>query len=285
MTLFAGVLHAEVAVPPLKSRVTDLTATLTQPQQAQLEQTLTDFETHKGSQVAVLIVPTTDDESIEQYAVRVEEAWKLGRKGVDDGVLLVVAKDDRKLHIEVGYGLEGALPDAIAKRIIEEDITPRFKENDFFGGINNGVGSILKVIDGEPLPTPQARKKTQQGSHGFDLESMLVFGVVLVFVVGNALRALFGRFLGAGVVAAIAGFAVWVIAGMMFAGVAAAVVAFLFSLFAGGRSTGSSPGSWTSGGGGFGGGGFGGGGFGGGGGGGFSGGGGGSGGGGASGSW
>ncbi len=127
---------ADVAVPPLKARVTDLTGTLSAQQQTALEQTLAAFEARKGSQIAVLIVPTTQPETVEQYALRVEETWKLGRKGVDDGALLVVAKDDRKLRIEVGYGLEGVLPDAIAKRIIAEDITPRFKQGDFYGGIS-----------------------------------------------------------------------------------------------------------------------------------------------------
>ena len=148
---------ADVAIPPLKSRVTDLTATLSSQQQATLEQTLAAFETRKGSQIAVLIVPTTQPETVEQYAVRVEENWKLGRKGVDDGVLLLIAKDDRKLRIEVGYGLEGVLNDATAKRIIAEDITPRFKQGDFYGGISAGVERMIKVIDGEPLPPPKAR--------------------------------------------------------------------------------------------------------------------------------
>ena len=111
---------AEVAIPPLKSRVTDLTATLSADQRAALEQTLAAFEARKGSQIAVLMVPTTQPEAVEQYAVRVQETWRLGRKGIDDGVLMVVAKDDRRLWIDVGYGLEGAVPDAIAKRIVEE---------------------------------------------------------------------------------------------------------------------------------------------------------------------
>src|SRR5204863_5482843 len=128
-----------VDVPPLKSRVSDLTGTLNAQQRASLEQTLAEFEARKGAQLALLIVPTTQPETVEQYAVRVEETWKLGRKGIDDGVLLVVAKDDRKLWIEVGYGLEGVLPDATAKRIIEEEIVPRFKQGDYYGGVSAGV--------------------------------------------------------------------------------------------------------------------------------------------------
>src|SRR5258705_2490426 len=178
--LFAACAHADVAIPALKARVTDLTGTLAAQQQATLEQTLAAFEARKGSQIAVLIVPTTQPETVEQYALRVEETWKLGRKGVDDGALLLVAKDDRKLRIEVGYGLEGVLPDAIAKRIIAEDITPRFKQGDFYGGITTGVERMIKVIDGEPLPPPKPRAQSRGG--GFDFSSLLFIGFILVFV-------------------------------------------------------------------------------------------------------
>ena len=239
---------ADVAVPPLKSRVTDLTATLSSPQQAALEQTLSAFEARKGSQITVLLVPTTQPETVEQYAVRVEEAWKLGRKGIDDGVLLVIAKIDRKLRIEVGYGLEGVLNDATAKRIIEEEITPRFKQGDFYGGISAGVGRIIKVIDGEPLPPPKSR---QQPGGGLDFGSLLFIGFILVFVAGGILRAMFGRLLGAGIVAAITGFIVWVfIGGALLVAILVAIATFIFSLFGGTRG-----GGWSSGG--FGGGGFG----------------------------
>jgi uncharacterized protein len=264
--------RADVAIPPLKARVTDLTGTLTSQQRSALEETLRAFEARKGSQIAVLVVTTTQPETVEQYAVRVEENWKLGRKGIDDGALLLIAKDDRKLRIEVGYGLEGVLNDATAKRIIAEEIVPRFKQNDYAGGINAGVARMIKVIDGEPLPPPAARP---QRGNGIDLEHLLIIGFVLVFVVGGILRAIFGRVLGAGIVGAIAGFIAWTLGGALLIGIIAAVIAFIFSLFGGTR-------------GGFGSGGFGGGGFssgGGFGGGGFSGGGGGSGGGGASGSW
>ena len=149
-----GTAQAEVAIPPLKQRVTDLTSTLDASQLQTLETKLAAFEKAKGSQIAVLVLPTTQPEVIEQFAIRVVEVWKLGRKGVDDGVLLLVAKDDRKLRIEVGYGLEGALNDATAKRIVAEVISPAFKQGDFYGGIDAGVTSIIKVIEGEPLPPP-----------------------------------------------------------------------------------------------------------------------------------
>ncbi len=130
-----------MAIPPLKTRVTDITGTLTDGQLAGLEAKLWDFEKRKGSQVAVLIVPTTQPEAIEQYSIRVFDQWKLGRKGVDDGILLLVAKDDRKLRIEVGRDLEGVIPDAIAKRIIVEAIAPRLPGRRFLRRDHRGRGS------------------------------------------------------------------------------------------------------------------------------------------------
>ncbi|HTF79039.1 MAG TPA: YgcG family protein, partial [Bradyrhizobium sp.] len=141
---------ADVAVPPLVGRVVDQTGTLSSGDVASLQQTLKDFEARKGSQIAVLIVPTTAPETIEQYSLRVAETWKIVRKKIDDGAVVVVAKDDRKLRIEVGYGLEGALTDVTAKRIIDEIITPKFRNNDFAGGISAGVDQIIRVVDGEP---------------------------------------------------------------------------------------------------------------------------------------
>src|ERR1700726_4216883 len=140
---------ADVAVPPLSGRVVDQTGTLSSDTIASLTQTLKGLELRKGSQIAVLIVPTTEPETIEQYSIRVAEAWKIGRKKIDDGALLVVAKNDRHLRIEVGYGLEGSLTDATTKRIIDEDITPKFKAGDFAGGITAGVNRMIRVIDGE----------------------------------------------------------------------------------------------------------------------------------------
>src|ERR1700694_1968921 len=136
--------QADVAVPPLSGRVVDQTGTLSSGDVASLTQTLQSLEARKGSQVAVLIVPTTAPETIEQYSLRVAETWKIGRKKIDDGALLVVAKDDRKLRIEVGYGLEGALTDVTSKRIIDEIITPSFRNGDFAGGISAGVTQITR---------------------------------------------------------------------------------------------------------------------------------------------
>src|ERR1700688_4888412 len=150
---------ADVAVPPLSGRVVDQTGTLSAGDISALTQTLKALEARKGSQVAVLIVPTTAPETIEQFSIRVAEAWKIGRKKIDDGALLVVAKDDRKLRIEVGYDLEGALSDVTAKRIIDEVITPRFRSGDFTGGFSSGVDRIIRVIDGEKLPTVEPRQQ------------------------------------------------------------------------------------------------------------------------------
>src|SRR5215212_12203782 len=152
---FSTAAMALVAVPPLSGRVVDQTATLSSGDIASLQQTLRSFESRKGSQIAVLIVPTTDGEAIEQFSLRVAEAWKIGRKKIDDGALLVIAKNDRRLRIEVGYGLEGALTDATTKRIIDEDITPKFKSGDFAGGISAGVNRMIRVIGGEKLPAAE----------------------------------------------------------------------------------------------------------------------------------
>lgn len=148
----------KIAIPPLSGRVTDLTQTLSAEQVKTLSQKLAQLEKSKGSQIAVLMIPTTGDESIEQYSIRLADEWKIGRKGVADGVILLIAKQDKRLRIEVGRGLEGALPDVTAGRIVREVIRPLFKQNDFYGGINAGVDKIVAVIDGEALPPPPASK-------------------------------------------------------------------------------------------------------------------------------
>ena len=278
-------------IPKLSARVTDLTGTLTAEQQTALDQKLAAFEAAKGSQLAVLIVPSTQPEPIEAYSIRVVNQWKLGRgtangKRVDDGALLLVAKNDRHVRIEVGYGLEGVLTDAMSNRIISGAIAPEFREGNYYAGIDAGLDQMIKLIDGEPLPPPE--HAWQSGGHrpSGSLLPQLFFAVVFGSLI---LRGIFGRTLGslftgagAGLITYFAGYA------LALAGIAG-VAAFLFTMLLGlaGRGSGwsSSPRS-----GGFGGGwgGFGGGGFGGGlggGGGGFGGGGGGFGGGGASGSW
>ena len=275
--LAALLASADVAVPPLTGRVIDLTGTLSGGAVNRIETELANFEAKKGSQIAVLIVPSTQPEEIEQYGIRVAEQWKLGRKGIDDGAILLVAKDDRRVRIEVGYGLEGALSDAISNRIIDETITPHFKLGDYDAGVEEGVKQMISVADGEPLPAPDRRWEHKRG-----MGNLLPFGLVLVVVASGVLRAIFGRLFGSLATGGLAGGIVWLISHLLPLGVGAGVVAFLFAMLLGsarGWSAGS--GGWR---GGFGGG-IGGGSFGGGGGGGFSGGGGSFGGGGASGSW
>ena len=264
--------HAEVAVPPLTQRVTDLTGTLDAQQARTLESQLAAFEKTKGAQLGVLIVPTTQPETIEQYSIRVVNDWRLGRKGVDDGALLLIAKDDRALRIEVGYGLEGVLPDAVANRIIDEIIVPQFKRGDFYAGIASGLSAMMRIVNGEPLPPP-TRRPTSSGKN--NIESLIFIAFVLVVAVGSMLRALLGRFPAALLMGGAVGVLAWLTIAPVLIALLVGLMAFVFVLLGGGRGMGGYGGHGGSG--------FGGGGFGGGGG--FSGGGGGFGGGGASGRW
>jgi uncharacterized protein len=264
------VVQAEIAVPALTAHVTDLTGTLTVEQRSALEAKLTVFETEKGSQLSVLIVPTTQPEAIEQYSIRVVEQWKLGRKKVDDGVLLLIAKDDRKLRIEVGYGLEGALPDVIAKRIVAEDISPYFKQGDFYGGIVAGVTRLIAVIQGEKLPALQKKSADTSSSSFANYFPFILFGAL---VGGALLRNMLGALPGSLVNGGWVGIAVMLLSGSVIFALLLGVMAFAFAL-GGGRGMGlAGLGGFGGGGGGLSGGG------------GFSGGGGGFGGGGASGGW
>jgi uncharacterized protein len=275
LVLAALTARAQVAVPPLTSRVIDLTGTLSGEAVNRIETKLAAFEATKGSQIAVLIVPTTQPEEIEQYSIRVADAWKLGRKGVDDGAILLVAKNDRRVRIEVGRGLEGVLPDAIANRVITETITPHFKVGDYDGGVEAGVDRIISVVEGEPLPEPD--KKWESRGNGLGNAWPLL--LVVVIVASGVLRSLFGPMVGSLATGGLVGGIAWLLSHVVPIGVGAGVLGFLFAMFL------SSSRGWTAGGGGWGG--FGGGlgGGGGGGGGGFSGGGGGFSGGGASGNW
>ena len=252
-----------VAVPPLAGRVVDLSSTLNASQIEQLDKHLRTFEERKGSQIAVLIVPSTQAEAIEQYAIRVAEQWKIGRKKVDDGAILVVAKNDHTLRIEVGYGLEGALNDATAKRIVDDIVVPRFKQDDFVGGINAGVDSMIKIIDGEPLP---AAKQLTTPADSLDFRQVLPVVLVAAVVLGSVLSSILGKVGGAVATGGIIAVVAWLIAGMAFAAVAAGVIGFLFTLMGGGRMLlagmlmgrgggGGSGGGFSGGGGGFGGGG------------------------------
>ncbi|MCB5191190.1 YgcG family protein [Methylobacillus arboreus] len=217
----------EVAVPQLTARVTDLTGTLSQQQQAALENRLMQFEQEKGSQIAVLLVPTTAPEAIEQYSMRVVEAWNLGRGKVDDGVLVLVAKDDRKMRIEVGYGLEGAIPDVIAKRIVSDVMAPAFRQGNFYGGIDAALGYITRLIAGEGLPAPPQRQGSQgQGGFG-DMLPLLLFGGLIL---GGVLRAMFGKFLGGAINGGLIGAAVMLFGGGILFAAALGFVAFFITM-------------------------------------------------------
>ncbi len=233
---------AVVPVPPLQSRVTDLTSTLTPDQSRQLEELLGAFEARKGAQIAVLLVPTTQPETIEQYGLRVAEQWKLGRKGVDDGALLLVAKDDRTLRIEVGYGLEGVLPDAIAKRIISEIITPAFRNGDFAGGIAAGAQRLIAVIDGEPLPPP-ARSGANGDAKG--LLNLLPIALLAIPVLGGLLRLLFGRLPAAGIGGAIVAGILWFISAPLV--LIVVITLFVFIVLLAAEGSGIGPGRGRSG--------------------------------------
>lgn len=291
-------------VPQLTDPVMDMVGMLDAGQRQALSDKLRSLDREKGSQVAVLIVATTQPEAIEQYSIRVAEAWKLGRgkdnprsggKAVDDGVLLLVSRDDRRMRIEVGYGLEGAIPDGLAARIIDQQIRPRFQQSDWYGGIDAGVDSIIARIQGEPLPAPPPTTTRVRPPATF-VDMMLEDGLPLMFfclVGGVILSQIIGRVLGPLVAGAGAGFILFTQLGVLLVAVVGGIVVALGVLVL--RVSSASSGnmrrmgrhSYRGGVGGFGGG-FGGGGFGGGfggGGGGFGGGGGGFGGGGASGGW
>ncbi|MGX4806798.1 TPM domain-containing protein [Bradyrhizobium guangdongense] len=247
---------ADVAVPQLTGRVVDRTGTLSSGDIATLSQKLSDFETRKGSQIAVLIVPTTDPETIEQFSIRVAEAWKIGRKKIDDGAILVVAKNDRHLRIEVGYGLEGALTDVTSRRIIDEVITPKFREGDFAGGISAGVDRMMRVVDGEPLPVPS---RSVNFANLDDIGPAVPFVLFASLVVGGFLRALLGRLLGSVATGSVIGVLALLILGSgalaLLAGIIGFVLSFIADLFpastgssrGGSWSGGSSSGGWSSG--------------------------------------
>jgi uncharacterized protein len=252
---------ADVAVPPLTGPVVDQTGTLSSDDIASLTQALRNLTARKGSQIAVLIVPTTEPEAIEQYSIRVADAWKIGRKKIDDGALLVIAKNDRHLRIEVGYGLEGALTDVTTKRIIDEDITPKFKAGDFAGGVAAGVNRMVRIADGEPLPAPEPPH--WQSQHSFDPTDLFnPFLIIPVLLFGGMLRSLLGRLVGSAAAGGLVALIAWYFFGSLLAAALSGMVASIFVMFSdsitaqtpGGRSRGggwvggSGGGSWSGGG-------------------------------------
>lgn len=250
-----------LAVPTLSARITDLTGTLSPADQSALTERLATLEKETGAQVVILMLPSTSPESIEQFGIRLADAWKIGRGKVDDGVIVIVAKDDRRMRIEVGYGLEGAIPDAIAKRIVDEQMAPRFRTGDFAGGLHAAIGTLDKLIRGETLPPP--RPAAQANDDGGDT---LTFLFIVLFLAGT-IRSMFGL-LGAVAVSGLAGWLAWTAFASLGVAALAALLAFIFSFvrlgqrgwssggnFPGGFGGGSSSGGFSGGGGGFGGGG------------------------------
>lgn len=248
-------------VPPLKGRVTDLTGTLTADQVSSLDKSLSSYEERKGIQLAILMVQTTRPEAIEQYAMRVVEQWKLGRRKIDDGALLLVAKNDREVRLEVGYGLEGALDDVKARRVIAEIITPYFRQGDYYGGVTAGMEQIQRILDGETLPTPSRRADSEN-----DIRQAWPAVLVVTLVLGGILRRVLGRLPGALVAGGVLSALAWLVVGTLTAVLVAGLAGFFVTLLGIGLGGHHGRGGWP-GGGGMGGGGFrgGGGGFGGGG--------------------
>ena len=194
-----------VAIPELKQRVTDLTQSISSNDLSYLEDKLARFEQEKGSQIAVLILPSTKPEEIEQFSIRVAEKWQIGRGGVDDGVLMIVAMNDRKLRIDVGYGLEGAIPDIYAKRIIENIITPEFRHGQFANGINKGLDAIIDLINGEDLPAvTKTEHRSARSGKKFSI-FLIVFGLIALSVIKTIVKKSSMKFVVALVIAILLG--------------------------------------------------------------------------------
>ena len=253
-------------VPTLTARVIDQTQTLAETERADLEAKLAAFEQRKGSQMVVLMVPTTQPEDIASYANRVGNAWKIGRKDVGDGILVIVAKNDRKMRIEVAKTLEGAVPDLAAIRIIDEEMKPRFRNNDFAGGLNAAVARLIGLVDGEALPAPSSGSDESAGD-GIDWENLAIFLFVGVFVAAPIVRSIVGKKLGSVVMGGGIGVIAFFITTSIVIAVLAGFVALMVSLFSavaatapgrrggggggfGGWSGGGGGGGWSSGGGG-----------------------------------
>ena len=243
-------------VPALTARVIDQTQTLDSAQRSGLETKLAAFEQRKGSQIVVLMVPTTAPEDIASFTQRVGDTWKIGRKGVGDGLLVVVAKNDRAMRIATAKTLEGAVPDLAAIRIIDEEMKPRFRQNDFAGGLNAAVDRLIGLVDGEPLPEPtrdsagNSASNDEGGLFGF-LQHFGVFLFVGVFIGAPIARAILGKKLGTVVVGGGVGVIVFLLTASIAIAAIAGVIALIVTLVAAaGRPGGGGGGGWGSGGGG-----------------------------------
>ena len=219
------------AIPALNARVIDQTGSLSAEQKTQLENKLAAFEKDKGSQIVILLLPSTAPEDIAAYANRVGDAWKIGRKDVGDGLLIVVALQDRKIRIEVAKALEGAIPDLAAKRIINQAMQPAFRVGDFAGGLNAAVDQITARIAGEALPEPEAQGQAGKGQSWF--ESLMNFALLALFFVpiaASVVSSVLGNKLGAFATALGAGALVWAISHLLLLGLGAAVLVFFYAL-------------------------------------------------------
>jgi uncharacterized protein len=230
LTVWAQSIDGLVPIPNLESRVTDLTGTLSDAQKTAIGSKLAQLEDRKGSQIAVLIVPTTQPEDIAQFSLRVVEKWKLGRSKVDDGVLLIIAKNDRRLRLEVGYALEGVLNDATSKRIISELIGPYFKQGKFYEGVDAGLNQVIKLINGESLPPPMSA--SSQGNEE-DLLGIIFIAFVISLFIGAILRMIFGRFMGGIITGGIVGFFAWTLTGAFLLALLAGLVGLIATIFGG----------------------------------------------------
>ncbi len=245
-------------LPEVRAPVVDTTGSLTADQIGRLSSELRAFEQKKGSQISIVFVPTTAPESIEQYSIRLAERVKAGRSKVDDGVMILVAVRDRKTRIEVGYGLEGAVPDIVANQIRREVMNPYFRNNDFYGGVRAGADALMKRIEGESLPPPWQAES--QSTDDGDPIAWIVPAMIFIFAFGGILRRIFGRLGASGVVAGIAGVGAWLLTSVAVIGGIVGLSAFLFSLLVLGRvfdfrsgqggswAAGSGGGSWSGGG-------------------------------------
>jgi len=255
--LLSALAQDVLPVPPLTGRVIDQTATLTPAQVSALSAKLEAIETRLGSQIVVLMVPTTKPEDIAAYAQRIADTWKIGRRQIGDGLLVVLAKNDRTVRIEVAKTLEGAVPDLAASRIISEQIVPAFKAGDFAGGLNSAVDRLEQRIAGEGLAAPQARKPGGAGQkRGFDLQDLAIFLFIGVPILGGILKGVLGPKLGSLATGGAVGVVGWWLTASLLAAAGAAVIAlFLVGIMGmGGRgSRMGGPIIWGGGGGGFGG--------------------------------
>jgi uncharacterized protein len=243
------------AVPALTAHVMDSTGTLDAAQRSALEAKLTTFEQSRGAQVVVLIVPTTQPEDIAAYAQRVGDTWKIGRKSIGDGLLLVVAKNDRKVRIETTKALEGAIPDLAARQVIDTAITPRFKQGDYAGGLDAAADQLIALISGENLPEPE-QGGSAGSNDGFEWTDLAVFLFIGVPIAGRLMAALVGRKAGAVATGGVIGVLAWVFTSSLIVAGLATLVGAVFALVSsiglfgkgGGRGGGGTAGGWTTGG-------------------------------------